>query len=54
MENPGPSERREYQRLLVQHLPALVGAAPVIEFGIPEFCTFEDMYKFEILTLLRT
>jgi hypothetical protein len=48
------AERREYQSLLMQHLPALVAAASVIEFGIPEFCTFGDMYRFEIQTLLRT
>lgn len=47
-------ERREYQRILTNHLAALAAAAPVIEFGIPEFCTFEDMYRFEIQTFLRT
>jgi len=48
------AERREYQGLLTQHLPAIVGAAPVIELGDPEFCTFDDMYQFEIRKLLRT
>jgi hypothetical protein len=47
-------ERREYQSILMQHLPAIVAAAPVIEFGSPEFCTFENMYRFEVQTLLRT
>jgi len=46
-------DRREYQSILVQHLPAIVAAAPVIEFGVPEFCTFENMYRFEVQTLLR-
>jgi hypothetical protein len=47
-------ERREYQSILMQHLPAIVAAAPVIEFGVPEFCAFENMYRFEIQALLRT
>jgi hypothetical protein len=47
-------ERREYQNILQHHLPIIVAAAPVIELGVPEFCTFEDMYRFEIRTLLRT
>ncbi len=47
-------ERREYQSILMQHLPVILATAPVIEFGVPEFCTFEDMYRFEAQTLLRT
>jgi hypothetical protein len=47
-------KRREYQIILMQHLSAIVAAAPVIEFGVPEFCTFENMYRFELQTLLRT
>lgn len=47
-------ERREYQNILQRHLPIIVAAAPVIELGVPEFCTFEDMYRFEVRTLLRT
>jgi hypothetical protein len=26
----------------------------VLELGVPEFCTFEDMFRFEIKTLLQT
>lgn len=48
------AETREYRGLLTQHLPAIVGAAPVIELGDPEFCTFDDMYRFEIRKLLHT
>jgi hypothetical protein len=48
------AERGEYQSILMQHLPAIVAAAPVIEFGSPEFCTFENMYRFEVRTLLRS
>jgi hypothetical protein len=47
-------EWREYENILELHLPLILAAAPVIELGVPEFCTFEDMYCFEIHTLLRT
>jgi hypothetical protein len=47
-------ERRESQNILQHHIPIIVAAAPEMEFGVPEFCTFEDMYRFEIRTLLRT
>jgi hypothetical protein len=47
-------ERREYQSILMHHLPALNAATPIIELGVPEFCTFGDMYRFEVQTLLRT
>jgi len=48
------AERREYQGILVQGLPAIIAAAPVMELGVPEFCTFENMYRFEVKTLLRS
>lgn len=48
------AERQDYQRILTQCLPAITTAAPIIEFGVPEFCTFENMYRFEVQALLRT
>jgi|GEM_PF-670608 len=48
------TERREYQSILLHRLPAIVAVTPVIELGIPEFCTFENMYRFEVQTLVRT
>jgi len=47
-------EEREYQAILEQHVPGIIDAAPKIELGLPEFCTFEDMCRFEIRSLLRT
>lgn len=47
-------EWREYENIHERHLPIILATAPVIELGVPEFCTFEDMYRFEIHTLLRT
>ncbi|WP_213806085.1 DUF1868 domain-containing protein [Granulicella sp. dw_53] len=47
-------EAVQHQDILKHHVPAIVAAAPVIELGIPEFCTFDDMFRFEIRALLRT
>lgn len=47
-------EQRQYQALLEHHIPAIIATAPVLELGVPEFCTFEDMFRFEIKTLLQT
>ncbi len=47
-------ERRRYQRMLELHISKIIAAAPVIELGDPEFCTFNDMYRFDVQTLLRT
>jgi hypothetical protein len=47
-------EERQHQAILERHVPAIIAAAPVIELGVPEFCTFDDMYRFEIHSLLRT
>jgi hypothetical protein len=48
------AERQEYQHLLTQHLLAIDAATSIIELGVPEFSTFENMYRFEVQTLLRT
>lgn len=47
-------QQAQYQTLLEKHLPVIAAAKPVIELGIPEFCTFDDMYRFEIQTLLHS
>ena len=47
-------EARQHQAILARHVPGIVAAASVIELGDPEFCTFEDMYRYEIRSLLRT
>ncbi|MBB5056009.1 hypothetical protein HDF16_000678 [Granulicella aggregans] len=46
-------EQRQYQAVLEHHIPAIIATAPVLELGVPEFCTFEDMFRFEIKTLLQ-
>jgi hypothetical protein len=47
-------EERQHKAILEQHVPGIIAAAPVIELGVPEFCTFDDMYRYEIRSLLRT
>jgi hypothetical protein len=47
-------EKREYQSILEHHVPLVIASAPVIELGVPEFCTFENMNRFDVRTLLRT
>ena len=47
-------EKQKYQDLLSQHIATICAVTSIIELGVPEFCTFEDMYRFEVLALLRT
>jgi hypothetical protein len=47
-------ERREYQDLLARHVIAISATTSIIELGVPEFCIFDNMYRFDVRTLLRT
>lgn len=47
-------EQHQYQSIMEQQVPDVIAATPVIELGVPEFCTFDDMYRFETLALLRS
>jgi hypothetical protein len=49
-----PKEAGEYQAILDHHIPIIINSAPVIELGLPEFCTFKDMDRFDVRILLRT
>lgn len=40
-------EQIAYRRLLKAHVQRIVDAAPVVELGNPEYCTFPDMFRFE-------
>jgi hypothetical protein len=46
------AEHQEYARILEVQLPHIIQSAKWIEFGNPEYCTFEDMLRFETKTLL--
>jgi hypothetical protein len=47
-------ESQKYQELLAQHVTTIGAATSIIELGVPEFSTFENMYRFEVEALLRT
>jgi hypothetical protein len=47
-------ERSEYRSILQRRLPLIMAAYPILEWGIPEFCTFTDMSRFDIQLLLQT
>jgi hypothetical protein len=49
-----PEEAKEHSSILEFHVPVIIAASPLLELGIPEFCTFNDMYRFEIRSLLRS
>jgi hypothetical protein len=49
-----PDSGPEYRDLLTRHVATMGAATPIIELGVPEFCTFENMYRFEVQTLIRT
>jgi len=48
------AEQAEYHAILAKHVPRIVASAPVFEFANPEFCTFPDMFRFDIQLLLST
>jgi hypothetical protein len=48
------AEKREYQDLLARHVVAIGTTTSIIELGVPEFCTFDNMYRFDVRRLLRT
>lgn len=46
-------EREAYRQLLNIYVKRIVDAAPVLELGIPEYCIFPDMFRFDPQKLLR-
>ncbi|NYF78166.1 DUF1868 domain-containing protein [Granulicella arctica] len=47
-------EQALYTSILRTHIPRIAASVPVLELGLPEFCTFKDMYRFDIQKLLST
>jgi hypothetical protein len=47
------AQLQEYQTLMQKHIPSLVAAAPILELGLAEYCTFSNMHKYNIEKLLR-
>jgi len=49
-----PTQERDYRSLISRYAEKIAAAAPTIELGLPEFCSFRDMFRYDILRLLRT
>lgn len=47
-----PQERNDYHTMISAYVPRMVKAQPVLELACPEYCTFEDMFRFEPKRLL--
>lgn len=47
------AEMAEYRSILRPTLDRLTEATPVLELGLPEYCTFRDMYRFDTELILR-
>lgn len=48
------AEQREYHAIFERNVPLIAASAPAFEFGNPEFCTFPDMFRYDIQVLLAT
>jgi len=40
-------EQSDYRKLLRAHIQSMIAAQPILELGVPEYCTFPDMFRFE-------
>ena len=47
-----PQEQAAYREMLNTHLKRIVEASPIVELGVPEYCTFPDMFRFNLQKLL--
>jgi len=47
-----PQEQSDYRAMIASYIPRMVKAQPVLELACPEYCTFEDMFRFEPRKLL--
>lgn len=45
-------EQNTYRTMLKLHTRRILEAEPVLELGVPEYCTFPDMFRFEPQKLL--
>jgi len=54
MANFSKPEMTEYRAILQQAVERIVAATAVLELGLPEYCTFKDMYRFDTELMLRS
>jgi hypothetical protein len=48
------AEQTEYRAVLAKNVPKIIESATAFEFANPEFCSFPDMFRFDIQLLLQT
>ncbi len=48
------AEMAVYRAILQQVLDRVTATTPVLELGLPEYCTFRDMYRFDTEVMLRS
>lgn len=46
------AQAKEFETLRADYVRRIVAAQPVLELGNPEYCTFQDMFRFEPKVLL--
>lgn len=49
-----PAQERAYRSLIAAHAEKISAASPTIELGLPEFCSFRNMHRYDVLRLLRS
>ncbi len=49
-----PPEVRAYRALMANHVARIISAVPLLELGLPEYCSFRDMYRYDVLRYLQT
>jgi hypothetical protein len=54
MSDLSASEKTEYHALLQKAVDHITATTPVLELGLPAYCTFRDMYRFDPDVTLRT
>ena len=47
------AQAREFEAMRAEYVQRIIAAQPVLEFGNPEYCVFEDMFRFETKLLLN-
>jgi len=48
-----PTEMAAYRAILRKATDNLLATTPVLELGLPEYCTFPDMYRFDVEQILQ-
>ena len=47
------AQAKAFQAMRAEYVQRIVAAQPVLELGNPEYCTFQDMFRFDPKLLLN-